>query len=744
MQGKMQVVALVSGGKDSCYAMMKCQEYGHQIVALANLMPVDDAQDELDSYMYQTVGHQIVVSYAQCMGIPLFRRRIQGSSRNQGLNYSRTLGDEVEDMLIILKEVKRRIPSISAVSSGAIASDYQRLRVESVCSRLGLVSLAYLWKQDQSSLLQQMIRSGIIAITVKVAAIGLNPSKHLGKEITQLESHLHELKKLYGINVCGEGGEYETLTLDCPLFKNARIMLDKFEVFLHSPDQIAPVGVLHPLEYHLEKKMGSVPADDSATSNKVTGGEFDSVCEVLGDCQNICEPQCPKNDVISDLALVAEQEFHISKSKKNDTFSIACWLASETSSDLQEDMEAVLTKIELLLSKFTCSWENVLYIHLYIADMNEFARANEAYVKFIRQENCRFGVPSRSTIELPLSQVGLGKACIEVLVSNDHTKNVLHVQSISCWAPSCIGPYSQATLHRDVLYMAGQLGLDPPTMLIGDEGPASELKQALENTEAVANCFNCSVALSALFLIIYCSKSLNSSDRIAIENQKNVSLTQMKLRSDSQSSSMPLVGDPIVLYVLVPDLPKRALVEVKPMLYTGENVKILTVVAKQDPYTRQVYWGFQHESWHSECCRECIVPGRLVTAIISVTEEVVAKICSLSARPYNEPNCEPDHELQIARMAEFCIYLIDKVLLENDFAWDDIVTLRIYFATTLCTSHGKLSTIFTRVFNEFSQMSLRIDTDKEPIFNLVPVLGAGRSATSMNDILTCELYAKKL
>lgn len=115
----------------------------------------------------------------------------------------------------------------------------------------------------------------------------------------------------------------------------------------------------------------------------------------------------------------------------------------------------------------------------------------------------------------------------------------------------------QATLHRDVLYMAGQLGLDSPTMLIVDEGPASELKQALENSEAVANCFNCSVALSALFLIIYCSKSLNSSDRIAIENQKNVCLTQMKLQSDSQRMSMPRVGDPIVLYVLVPDLPKR-------------------------------------------------------------------------------------------------------------------------------------------------------------------------------------------
>ena len=68
-----------------------------------------------------------------------------------------TPGDEVEDMFILSSEVKRQIPDISAVSSGAIASDYQRLRVESVCSRLGLVSLAYLWKQEQSLLLEEMV-----------------------------------------------------------------------------------------------------------------------------------------------------------------------------------------------------------------------------------------------------------------------------------------------------------------------------------------------------------------------------------------------------------------------------------------------------------------------------------------------------------------------------------------------------------------------------------------------------------
>ena len=77
--------------------------------------------------------------------------------RHQKLSYQTTPGDEVEDMFVLLNEVKKQIPSVKAVSSGAIASDYQRLRVESVCSRLGLVSLAYLWKQDQSLLLQEMV-----------------------------------------------------------------------------------------------------------------------------------------------------------------------------------------------------------------------------------------------------------------------------------------------------------------------------------------------------------------------------------------------------------------------------------------------------------------------------------------------------------------------------------------------------------------------------------------------------------
>lgn len=50
----------------------------------------------------------------------------------QGLSYQKTESDEVEDMLQLIAYAKQRHPELEAVSSGAIASDYQRLRVEHV------------------------------------------------------------------------------------------------------------------------------------------------------------------------------------------------------------------------------------------------------------------------------------------------------------------------------------------------------------------------------------------------------------------------------------------------------------------------------------------------------------------------------------------------------------------------------------------------------------------------------------
>lgn len=69
------------------------------------------ATDEMDSYMYQTVGHQAIELYAEAMDLPLYRRTIQGSSLNTSRNYSKTEGDEVEDLYELLHLVKVGISS---------------------------------------------------------------------------------------------------------------------------------------------------------------------------------------------------------------------------------------------------------------------------------------------------------------------------------------------------------------------------------------------------------------------------------------------------------------------------------------------------------------------------------------------------------------------------------------------------------------------------------------------------------
>ncbi|XP_010137521.1 PREDICTED: diphthine--ammonia ligase, partial [Buceros rhinoceros silvestris] len=208
------------GGKDSCYNMMQCVAAGHQIVALANLRPDDNTEqtDELDSYMYQTVGHHAIDLYADALDLPLYRAVIKGTSVNTAREYTPCEEDEVEDLYHLMKLVKGK-EGVEGVSVGAILSDYQRVRVEDVCRRLNLQPLAYLWRRNQEILLKEMISSNIQAIIIKVAAFGLDPDKHLGKTLEQMEPYLLELSEKYGVHVCGEGGEYETFTLDCPLFK---------------------------------------------------------------------------------------------------------------------------------------------------------------------------------------------------------------------------------------------------------------------------------------------------------------------------------------------------------------------------------------------------------------------------------------------------------------------------------------------------------------------------------------------
>ncbi len=62
----------------------------------------------------------------------------------------------------------------------------------------------------------------------------------------------------FGSNICGEGGEYETLTLDCPLFVHGAIVLDHTEVVMHDGAASAGVAVLHVHQWSVQPKHGNV------------------------------------------------------------------------------------------------------------------------------------------------------------------------------------------------------------------------------------------------------------------------------------------------------------------------------------------------------------------------------------------------------------------------------------------------------------------------------------------------------
>jgi len=104
--------------------------------------------------------------------------------------------------------------------------------------------------------------------------------------------------------------------------------------------------------------------------------------------------------------------------------------------------------------------------------------------------------------------------------------------------------------------MAGQLGLDPPTMTLCNGGPAAELEQALLNSEAVAKCFNCSISTSAIAFVVYCSACLVSLNLTELQKKWEGFLEQLRDLHSAEGSGSK-VPDPVLLFVLVPALPKR-------------------------------------------------------------------------------------------------------------------------------------------------------------------------------------------
>ncbi|KAK2021423.1 adenine nucleotide alpha hydrolases-like protein [Colletotrichum zoysiae] len=515
----LNVIALVSGGKDSFYSALHCQKNGHRLVALANLCPCpsagpgatrsapetiagkgvhDDA--DLNSFMYQTVGHQVIPLYADATGLPLYRQPIYGGAKYEGRDYDaqavsapdgdavpETDADETESMVPLLRAVMADHPEANALCAGAILSTYQRTRVESVALRLGLTPLAYLWKYpvlppvvpgavEDAQLLHDMAAAGLDARIIKVASAGLDDD-FLWERVSAIAGAARVKRALrkFGAaegSVIGEGGEFETLVLDGPpgLFRKAidvpesgrRVIREgggtswlsfqgasvreKPAPETDTGGSCSPPRVPAVLDQRFQSLLESLPRMQGAALSDEGFAEYGCRISTLS--------KAPSDDIHWSLAAEAEGGQKLSVNQQ--TEDIVCQIRKRLAGHSPPLPTTAITNTVISLSS-----------------MSDFPTVNKIYSRLFRHPN----PPSRVTISCGGLQA---ESAINIHLTVKPSlglreRNGLHVQSRSYWAPANIGPYSQA-IDREAapagvraVTIAGQIPLVPASMMLPPE-----------------------------------------------------------------------------------------------------------------------------------------------------------------------------------------------------------------------------------------------------------------------------------
>ncbi|KAJ6193503.1 ATP binding L-PSP endoribonuclease family protein-like protein [Bipolaris maydis] len=485
MAQSLNVIALISGGKDSLFSILHCQANGHRVVALANLHPgplANGEEQDIDSYMYQTVGHSVVPLYSQALDLPLYRRQITGTAVDSNRDYAAPLRslssssssqqtqsqkqkidveeeqgiveqeDETEDLVPLLKRVMQAHPTANAISTGAILSTYQRTRVESVALRLGLTPLAYLWQYpqlppyEQSALLRDMRAVGQQAIIIKTASGGLDAS-FLGLDVAGGPAAVARLSKAMGMfgdevgagAILGEGGEFETLAVDGPgpVWKK-KIRVDGEAVVLEGGQTVFKV-----VKSWVEDKKNGEGDVGALRVPDVFDDEFAKLLESIEDTKT--DVVVPESTTIpsssSSSPTTPAPLLPTNTIRSTPTLLTISNLTSPTpSSSPSHQLSSILLLLSHHLSTHHVPKSNITHTTLLLRSMSTFTLLNPLYASFFTAIN----PPSRVTVACSTAMPHGTDVMLSIIASRSAKREGLHVQSTSYWAPANIGPYSQA------------------------------------------------------------------------------------------------------------------------------------------------------------------------------------------------------------------------------------------------------------------------------------------------------------
>ncbi len=198
----MKVGVLFSGGKDSTYAALLARKYGYELACLITL-----SSKNKDSFMFHTPAIGITKKQAEPMGIPLISQETKGEKEKELKDLEKAVQKAVKDY------------GVQGLVTGAVESVYQSSRIQAICNGLGIECFNPLWQKNQAELLQEIIKNKFEVILSGVAAFPFDKN-WIGRKIDpNFIEEAKELAKKYKINPAGEGGEFESLVVNCPLFK---------------------------------------------------------------------------------------------------------------------------------------------------------------------------------------------------------------------------------------------------------------------------------------------------------------------------------------------------------------------------------------------------------------------------------------------------------------------------------------------------------------------------------------------
>ena len=197
----MRVAVLFSGGKDSVYAAWLVKKEGNELACAIVIK-----SENPDSYMFHTPSIEKAEKQVEVMGIPILVHETKGEEEKELV--------DLKDSIEIAKEKY----GVEGVVTGALHSDYQASRVGKICDELGLESINPLWHKEEIGYLNELIEADFDIVITAVAAYPLDGS-WLGRKIDKkFVEEVSVLKEKYKIHPAGEGGEFETFVLNCPLF----------------------------------------------------------------------------------------------------------------------------------------------------------------------------------------------------------------------------------------------------------------------------------------------------------------------------------------------------------------------------------------------------------------------------------------------------------------------------------------------------------------------------------------------